>query len=90
MKLSTHVKPVSQLKARATEMIRSVAEDRQPVMITINGEARAVLQDIASYEQAQETLALLKILALTTKSVEDGHVRPFVESFAGIRARLKD
>jgi prevent-host-death family protein len=89
MKLSNQVKSISQLKARAPDLIREVADQRAPVIITINGEARAVLQDIASYEETEETLALLKILALANKSVEAGRIRPARNAFARIRRRLK-
>jgi prevent-host-death family protein len=90
MKLSERVKPISYLKAHAPEMIRNLADDHEPVIITLHGQAKAVLQDIASYEQTQETLALLKMLALTNKSVEEGRVRPVVEAFAGIRDRVRN
>lgn len=89
MKLSEQVKPISYLKAHAPEVIRDLAENQQPVIITLHGEAKAVLQDIASYEETQETLALLKVLALTGKAVADGKVEPAAEAFARIRARLK-
>ncbi len=89
MKLSEQVKPISYLKARAADVIRTLAEQRKPVVITVHGEAKAVLQDIASYEQTQETLALLKMLALSAKSLEEGKVRPAGEAFADIRRRVK-
>jgi prevent-host-death family protein len=89
MKLSTAVKSISHLKARAPEIIRDVTEQRAPVVITVNGEAKAVLQDIASFDETQEAMALLKILALANKSVQAGKVRPAGEAFARIRRRLK-
>src|SRR5262249_15896923 len=89
MKLSNQVKPISKLKAEAPDVIRRVAEGRTPVIITVNGEAKAVLQDIASYEEMQESLALLKILALSRKSIEAGKARPLRAAFARIRRRLK-
>ena len=89
MKLSDKVKPISYLKAHAPEVIRGLAEDREPFVITVHGEARAVVQDIASYEQTQETLALLKMLALTGRRVEEGKLRPAGKAFAGIRKRVK-
>jgi prevent-host-death family protein len=89
MKLSSAVKSISYLKARAPEVIRGVAKEKQPVVITVNGEAKAVLQDVVSYEEAREALALLKILALANKSVESGRFSPARESFARIRRRLK-
>lgn len=89
MKLSERVKPISYLKAHAPEMIRGLADNREPLIITLHGEAKAVLQDIDSYEQTQESLALLKILALTTARVEAGEAKPAAEAFAALRNRLK-
>ena len=64
MKYSTQVRPVSYLKANAAEVIREITECREPIVITQNGEAKLVVQDLASCEQSQQTLALLKLLAL--------------------------
>lgn len=89
MKLSHRVKSISHLKANAPDMIREMAERREPVVLTVNGEARAVLQDIESFDQTQETLALLKILALAGKSVAAGKVRSADKAFARLRRRLK-
>jgi prevent-host-death family protein len=90
MKLSARVKPISYLKAHAPEMIRGLAEGEAPVIITLHGEAKAVLQDVGHYEETQETLALLKVLALTNKEVESGKVRPAAEVFERIRKRVKE
>ncbi len=89
MKLTNQVKSISYLKAHAPEVIRGVSEDRKPVVITLRGEAKAVLQDIESFEQIQETLALLKILALTEMGVKDGNPRPIGAAFNRIRDRVK-
>jgi prevent-host-death family protein len=66
MKLSSQIKPISYLKAHAAEIVRTMGEQGAPLVITQNGEAKVVLQDIESYEQTQETMALLKVLALET------------------------
>ena len=76
MKLSSQIKPISYLKAHAADVIRRLREERQPMIITQNGEARIVVQDIESYERTEETLALLKILALGNRQVEQGKVTP--------------
>lgn len=89
MKLSSQIKPISYLKAHAPQVLDGLAENHVPVVITLNGEAKAVLQDIQTYEQTQETLALLKILALGNKNLEDGKLRPAKAAFAGIRKRVK-
>ena len=74
MKLSHRIKPISYLKAHAAEIVRDLGKKGPSLVITQNGEAKAVLQDIHSYEQTQETLALLKILSLGQKQIEQGKV----------------
>ena len=75
MKPSSQIKPISYLKAHTAKVIRELDEQREALIITQNGEARAVIQDVQSYEQTQETLALLKILALGTRQIEAGKVK---------------
>ena len=65
-------------------MLTQLAEQREPLVITQNGEAKAVLQDVASFEETQETLALLKVLALGQQDVEEGRIK----SVADVMARL--
>lgn len=87
MRYSSQVKPISYLKANAAEVLAQLAEQREPLVITQNGEAKAVLQDVASYEQTQETLALLKILALGNQQVAANKVKPLAEVAARLRAK---
>ena len=87
MKLSTQVRPITYLKANAAEVIRDLAEHRQTLVITQNGEAKAVMQDVASYEQTQETLALLKILALGNRQIEDGKVVAAADVISKLRRK---
>ena len=87
MKLSRQIKPISYVKAHAAEIVRTLAERPEPLIITQNGEAKAVLQDIGSYEQMQETLALLKILALGDRQIAAGEVQPAAEVIARLRER---
>ena len=76
MRYSAQVKPISYLKANAAEVLLNLAERREPMIITQNGEARAVIQDVASFEQTQETLALLKLIAVGKQDVETGRLKP--------------
>ena len=85
MKLSSRIKPISYLKAHAAEIVRTLRG--QPLIITQNGEAKVVMQDIDSYEQTQETVALLKILALGSRQIEAGQVQPAAAVIARIRKR---
>ena len=87
MKPSTQIKPISYLKAHTAEVIRKLDEQREALIITQNGEAKAVMQDVHSYEQTQETLALLKILALGTRQIEAGEVQPATAVIKQIRAK---
>ena len=71
MRLSA-AKPISYFKAHAAEILAELEESREPVAITQNGEVKAVVQDVASFERVQETLALLKLLALGMADIEAG------------------
>ena len=87
MRYSSQVKPISYLKAHAAEVLTHLAEQREPLIITQNGKAKAVLQDVASFEETQETLALLKILALGNQDVTAGKVKSVADVIARLRAK---
>ena len=87
MRYSTQIKPISYLKANAAQVLDEVREQRKTFVITQNGEAKAVLQDVASYEETQETLALLKVLALGNQQVAAGRVKPVAEVTKRLRGR---
>jgi len=88
MKYSEAVKPISYFKAHASEIVKDVVENKKTMIITQNGEAKVILQDVRSYEQLQDSLALLKILALSNKSLNEGKVKPAEEAFAEIRSKI--
>ena len=87
MKLSSQIKSISYLKAHTAEIVRTLGDQQEPLIITQNGEAKVVMQDIDSYEQMQETVALLKILALGSRQIEAGRVQPAAEVIARLRER---
>jgi prevent-host-death family protein len=87
VRFSSQVKPISYLKANAAELLAQLSEQREPLVITQNGEAKAVLQDVASFEETQETLALLKILALGNQEIAAGKIKPAAEVVARLRAK---
>ena len=89
MKLSSRIRPISYLKAHAAEIVRTLAAQGEPLVITQNGEAKAVVQDIRSYEQTQETLALLKVLALGGRQIEAGQVQPAADVIARLREQQR-
>ncbi len=87
MKYSARIRPISYLKANAAEVVRHLTEVREPMVITQNGEAKLVIQDVASFEQTQETLALLKILALGNRQIEEGRTVRAQDAIRRLRAR---
>ena len=64
-----------------------LAENREPLLITQNGEAKAVLQDVASYEETQASLALLKILTLGNQDAAGGRLKPAAQVLARLRSK---
>ncbi len=89
MPRATRIKPISYFKANAAEIIQELNEVGEPMIITQNGEAKAIVQDIVSYEKTQETLALLKILALGEQQVKEGKTVPAAKAMRRFRERLK-
>ncbi|MBP6582233.1 MAG: type II toxin-antitoxin system Phd/YefM family antitoxin [Chromatiaceae bacterium] len=87
MRYSSQVKPITYLKANAADVLAQLSKQREPLVITQNGEAKAVLQDVASFEETQETLALLKILALGNQDLAAGKVKPVADVVARLRAK---
>jgi prevent-host-death family protein len=89
MRYSSRIKPITYLKANAAEILLDLAERREPMVITQNGEAKAVMQDVASYEETQEKLALLKLLAIGNGDIEAGRTKPAREVVARLKAKNK-
>jgi prevent-host-death family protein len=87
MRLSSQVKPISFLKANAAEVLHDLAERREPMVITQNGEAKAVIQDLASFEETQEMLALLKLLVLGERDIEAGRTTSAHDVIDRLRAK---
>jgi len=90
VKLSEAVKPISYFKSHASEIVREIAEKHGLVVITLNGEAKAVLQDIREFEKTQESMAMLKILAQSRKSLEEGKFKPAKDAFHTLREKTRE
>ena len=87
MKLSTRVRSLSDFKANAAEILLDLEKRGEPLVITQNGQAKAILQDLGAYEKTQESLALLKILALGSRQVEAGKSMPLAGAAARVKAK---
>ena len=88
MKLSTVVKPISHIKSHASEIIGEISETGNPVIVTVNGEARAIIQDIKEYEKDRESMAMLKILAMGRKDMLEGRYKPVSLAFDELRKKI--
>ena len=89
MKLSRAVKSISYLKQHTADAVKEVVKSSSPMVITQNGEAKAVLVGIVEYEQAQESFALLKMLAQSKESQQQGRHKPAQKALADVRNQLK-
>ena len=90
MKLSESIKPISHVKTHMSEIVENLAHTHTKVVITHNGEAKAVLQDIRSFEELQDSLAMLKIIAMSTKSMLEGKGQSVKEAFREVRDKVKE
>ena len=89
MKLSRAVKSISYLKQHTADAVKEVVETSSPMVITQNGEAKAVLVGIVEYEQVRESFALLKMLAQSKDSYEKGPSKSAKKALADVRKQLK-
>ena len=87
MHLSQHIKPISYLKANAAKLAAELKANGAPYLITQNGEAAMVVQSVQEYEQTQETMAMLKMLAQSEKNIEQGNIISADEAFSQLRKR---
>ena len=90
MNISRDIKPVTYLKARASDLLKQINETHRPVVITQNGEPRAVLQDPESYENMRNAIGLLKLISLGEADIKDGKSKSQKEVFANIENILKE
>lgn len=90
MRLSESVKPLTWVKANATQMLKHIEETGEPVVITKNGEAKAIVMDIREHEKAQDAMAMLRMLADSSAAKKAGKFRSVDEVFSGARQKLRD
>ena len=88
--MSRDIKPVTYLKSRAADLLKQINETHRPVVITQNGEPRAVLQDPESYENMRNAIGLLKLISLREVDIKDGKSKSQEEVFANIENILKE
>ncbi len=88
MKILTDIKPVTYLKSRAADMLKQVNETRRPIVITQNGEPKAVLQDPESYENMRNAIGILKLISLGEEDIRNGKSKPQNKVFSDLEKLL--
>ena len=86
--LRENIKPISYIKTNAAEMLRYVNERKNPIIITQNGEAKAVLIDVDTYQNTEDAFALMNIVKLAERDIENGRVRKAADVFNALEERL--
>jgi prevent-host-death family protein len=90
MNITTDIKPVTYLKAKAADLLKQINETRRPVIITQNGEPRAVLQDPKSYENMRNAIGILKLISQGEGDIRNGRVKSQENVFKDIEISLKE
>ena len=88
MRIENDVKPVTYMKTKAAELLRSVGESRRPIVITQSGEPKGVLMDFSSYQELRQAALLLRLLAQGEADVREGRTAPQAQVFKALRGRL--
>ena len=88
MKISDDIKPITYLKSRAADLLKQINETHRPVIITQNGQPRAVLQDPKSYEDMKNALGLLKLITQAEEQIKNNQVKTQDEVFKKLEDRL--
>ena len=90
MNISQDIKPVTYLKSRAADLLKQINETHRPVIITQNGEPRAILQDPKSYEDMRNAIGMLKLISQAEEEIRDGKLKSQQEVFENIDNILKE
>jgi prevent-host-death family protein len=88
--ITRDIKPVTYLKSRAADLLNQINETRRPVIITQNGEPRAVMQDPQSYENMRNAIGILKLISQGEADIRDGNAKTQEDVFKDIEAALKE
>lgn len=90
MNISEDIKSITYLKSRAADLLNQINETHRPVIITQNGEPKAVLQDPKSYENMRNAIGILKLISLGEEDIRAGRVKSQEEVFDIMEKMLKD
>ena len=88
MNTKEDIRPISYIKTNAASVLNQVNETHRPIIITQNGEAKAVLIDTESYESMQNALGILKLIAMGEKHIKEGKITEQSSFFSSVESRL--
>ena len=88
LNLKEDIKPISYIKTNAAKMMKYVNERKSPIIVTQNGEARAVLMDIESYQKTQDAFALLNLIKIAENDIKNGKTRKADDVFSNLRQKI--
>ena len=89
MNITTDIKPVSYLKSKSADLLKQINETHRPVIITQNGEPKAVLQDTESYENMRNAIGILKLISQGEEDIKKGKIKTQEEVFEKLETQLK-
>ena len=89
MKYSEKIKPITYLKNHTSDIMKEVTSTSSPIIITHNGEAKMIVQDVKEYEEQKKALTLLKLLAQSKKSLEKEKYKSLKDSFSSVKRKMR-
>ena len=90
MYITKDIKPITYLKSKAADLLNQINNTQRPVIITQNGEPRAVLQDPKSYEDMRNAIGILKALSQGESDIKNGKIKSQEDVFNNIEKSLKE
>lgn len=90
MELASSIKPISWIKDNAAQMLRDIEETGKSFVITQKGAAKAVIMDVEEFDRLQASLAMLKLLAVSSEQLKKGEVVPAEETYAQLMAEIEE
>ena len=89
MNISSDIRPVTYLKSRAADLLKQINDTHRPVIITQNGEPRAVIQDPQSFEDMRNAIGILKLISMGEEDIKDGNILEQETVFKNIEEKMK-
>ncbi len=90
MNITNDIKPITYLKSRAADLLKQINDTHRPIIITQNGEPKAVLQDPQSYEDMRNAIGILKLISQSEEDIKNGNTKSQEAVFENIEKILKN